>query len=338
MEALLKRHVSEVALLNANIKSMAPKARFGRAPSSEALAAAERVAAEQREALAARHAAEVAGFSAALAAEAVVERDKDALAAMAASDGVEDEEGEGAVVAVSGGGGGGGAKLSRAERRRLKKEGLAAAEAAFNAEWEAPSEALRGGDAGARPPARDEFDTRGLPRGEREMLAILQQLRPLRLTIKKVPGDGSCLFRSVADQLALRSGGGGAHSHGALRTRTADFIRAFWEEFAPFLPYEPEDGFPSTGSGASVRDAVGRYCGRLAGTNMWGGHPEIRSLANVLGCSIVVYREGAPPLQFHPRGEELEGDAAATRTVLRVSFHAHLFDNAEHYNSVVPAT
>ena len=320
MDELLKKHATEVALLNANIRSLAPKARFGRQPSAEALSAAERVAAEQRDALAAKHAAEVAAFSAAPSAapEAVEEAEE-----------AEEDEGEeggedGGIAAAAGGGGAaaaasvgaarGGPKVTRAERRRLKKEGLAAAEAAFNAEC-APSA--------------------GPSRGDLETLALLQQLRPQRLAIKKVPGDGSCLFRAVADQLALQSGGGAAHSHGALRARTADFIRAYWEEFAPFLPYEPEDGFPG-GSGASARAAVGLYCDRLAGTNMWGGHPEIRALANIVGCSIVVYREGAPPLQFHPRGEELEGDAAATRAVLRVSFHAHFTAQSEHYNSVVP--
>jgi hypothetical protein len=312
MEELLARHASEAALLTKNIASMAPKPRFGRAPSAEAIAAAERVAGEQRAALVARQAAEVSAFSAAPPApveeDGLVEEEEEEGGGLE----VEGSAGVAGAINVDGGGGGGGAKLTRAERRRLKKEALAAAE-------EAP--------AGASGPTRGDLETH----------ALQEQLRPLRLAIKRIPGDGSCLFRSIADQLTLQSGGGGAHTHGALRARTADFIRTFWEEFAPFLPYEPEDGFPSDGSGATARGAVARYCDRLASTNAWGGHPEVRSLANVLGCSIVVYREGAPPLQFHPRGEELTGDTAATRSVLRITFHAHFTANAEHYNSVVPA-
>ena len=72
----------------------------------------------------------------------------------------------------------------------------------------------------------------------------------------------------------------------------------------------------------------------MASTNAWGGHPELRALANVLGCSIVVFRAGAQPLQFDPRGAESSVSGLGGRRQLRISFHAHQLAAGEHYNSV----
>jgi tripartite-type tricarboxylate transporter receptor subunit TctC len=60
----------------------------------------------------------------------------------------------------------------------------------------------------------------------------------------------------------------------------------------------------------------------------------LRALANVLGCSVIVFRAGAKPLQFDPKGEERSVSGAGGRRQLRISFHAHQLSAGEHYNSV----
>jgi OTU domain-containing protein 6 len=331
LDALAKAHKREQGVLESSLKSLRPAARFGKQPSPAALASAEAAAGAQRAALEARHASEVEALMAQLALgdEPPPPPPAAALAAAGGDDGDdadEDAESAGEEAGAGAGAGGGGAldgkRKSRAERRRATKEAAAAA-----AEREAAAAA-----ACAPPPGE-------APR-EIENKTLRAQLTPLGLDIFAVPGDGHCLFRSVSDQLAQLGGGGGGSSADffALRTRAADFIRAYWEEFAPFLPYEAGDGYPSetaAGLGGLVRAAVGRYCERMASSSCWGGHPELRALANVLGCPIVVYRAGAPPISFEPRGEETApARARGARNSLRLAVHAHAYALGEHYNSV----
>jgi len=146
----------------------------------------------------------------------------------------------------------------------------------------------------------------------------------------------------VSDQLQrLAAGGSAVPAHGELRKRAADYIRMHAVDFAPFLPFEPADGYDGSSRTTAVQRAVDAYCKRLAETSMWGGHPEIRALSCTVGLPIIVYQAELDPLRFTP---ETETFAATKRTamddydvVLRLSFHRHYFALGEHYNSVVPA-
>jgi OTU domain-containing protein 6 len=222
--------------------------------------------------------------------------------------------------------GGGGLKLSRKDRRQAKK-----------AAQEAAAAAAESATTGYRP------SPEGSTAKEREFKALTAQLQPLSLKIHPIPADGNCLYRAVADQLltlataATASPPPSTPDHRTLRTRAADFIRVYWEDFAPFLPYEEGDAYPAAEAAGEVRSAVARYCDRMATSASWGGHPEIRALANVLGCPIVVYREGSPPLEFNPKGEEralgVGGGGSTSRRQLCITFHAHALASGEHYNS-----
>jgi len=46
----------------------------------------------------------------------------------------------------------------------------------------------------------------------------------------------------------------------------AEYIQAHGDDFGPFLPYEPDDGFDS-----DPARALAKYCDRLATTSVWGG-------------------------------------------------------------------
>ncbi len=329
---MLKRHAMEVDLLSASIKAATPKGFMGKKPSPAAVAAAEAKGAERRAALAAQQEREVAAFVESPPAieappppppQQQQQQQQPAPAAPAAPEpAAEDEEAEGDGEG-GGGGGGGGGKLSRKERRRVKQEQQEAEQARADALEHASAPA-----AGAT--AREE-----------ESRALAEQLAPLGLVIAPMPADGNCLYRAVADQLQLqlRQPGGvpvGAElaEHRALRARAADFIRTFWEEYAPFLAYVAADGYAEAERTGDLRSAVIRYSQRMAASSAWGGHPELRALANVLGCSVIVFRAGAKPLQFDPKGEERSVSGAGGRRQLRISFHAHQLSAGEHYNSV----
>ncbi len=114
-------------------------------------------------------------------------------------------------------------------------------------------------------------------------------------------------------------------------------------EFAPFLPYEDEDGYGADGTDEGVRAAVSRYCDRLVRSSCWGGHPELRALSCTVGVPIVVFQATHPPLVFRPSGAQSGGGAGAqlppggvfdTEFALRLSFHRHYLTLGEHYNSV----
>ncbi len=326
-----------------------PKTIMGKKPTAAAIEAAEAKASVRRAAQAKQHEAEVAAFlanpppiesppkapSLASLASAGQQQQVAKPAAAEQEEEEEEEEGGGQGGAAGGeGGGGSGAKLSRKARRQAHK---AAQEAALDQlyaleqEFQKPSKAT-------------------LAAREVENQALLEQLAPLGLRIITIPADGNCLYRALADQLqaAVQRAAGTAGEaapqaaqaspdHRALRARAADFIRTYWEEYGPFLHYEPSDRYAEAERAGDLRSAVIRYCERMASSNCWGGHPELRALANVLACRLVVFRAGAKPLEFDPRGEErsLSGAAGGARhRQLSISFHAHACVAGEHYNSV----
>lgn len=127
-----------------------------------------------------------------------------------------------------------------------------------------------------------------------------------------------------------------------LRKRATDYIRHRPHAFAPFLPYEPSDGYPegTHPSAYAVEAAVEKYCHRMATTGAWGGHPELRALASTLGLPIVVYQAGAEPWRFGPDDDAIDKSRVARKdeaeVVLRLTYHKRYYALGEHYNSVVP--
>lgn len=317
----------EKTILESSIRQLAPKPRFGKAPSAESIERAEQLATAKRVEIVARHLSEVEKFvppapeSIVAAASAATAVPVSASAAAAAADSVSDGE-DNAAEDEGGAGGAAGRKGNAARRRERKDARLASVRAAAMAEADSASTI-------ATVKARDA-----------EAAALVAQLRPLGFSIVPVIGDGHCLFRAVAMQLVTVGGAGSGADFMPLRRRAADVIRIFWEDFAPFLPYVASDGY-SEEVGAA-RAAVGAYCDRIATTNCWGGHPEVRALAFALGCPILIYQAHAAPTQFLPRGEEQvlgkalnEGAGGAVRHVLRLSFHLHSSGAGEHYNSCI---
>lgn len=210
-----------------------------------------------------------------------------------------------------------------------------------------------------------------------ETAALTAKLAPQGLEIFAVTGDGHCLFRAVAHQLSLLRGGapaaaGSDADYRSLRARAATYIRLHADDFAPYLPYEPSDGYPAApvpGSDA-VHAAVSHYCERLATTSTWGGHPELKALSCTLGVPLLIFQAEGEPWRVAPTADRILSGAGSGATAprpvrrarareeydggdddsagggvddggvsddaaLRLSFHRH-FSAGEHFNSVVP--
>ena len=122
----------------------------------------------------------------------------------------------------------------------------------------------------------------------------------------------------------------------SLRKLVADYIRTHAESFAPFLHYLPEDGFPDSGEGPQAIAAVNRYCDRFASTATWGGHPELRALANAVKLPIVVYQANADPWVFAPDDMDITlKKPVDLEPCIKLSYHKHYYVLGEHYNSLV---
>ena len=65
---------------------------------------------------------------------------------------------------------------------------------------------------------------------DEDVSALVAQLRPLRLALREVPGDGNCLFRALSDQLY-----GEDARHAEIRADVVDYMRRNRGDFEPFL-------------------------------------------------------------------------------------------------------
>ena len=151
-----------------------------------------------------------------------------------------------------------GKKMSRAEKRRLKKE----------AEAKERREQIR-------------KETEGLvSEREVEIEQLKKQLSPLKLQIKQIKPDGHCLYSALADQLQSER-----HDIFTLRKITAQHIRNHSSDFIPFLMNEQGDMLTDS--------EFVKYCDDVENTNCWGGEVELQAISGELGVKIEVYQAGA---------------------------------------------
>lgn len=152
-----------------------------------------------------------------------------------------------------------------------------------------------------------------------DLTALLAKQRP-RLRMHEVLGDGHCLYRAVADQLRRyrpdlhKWANGPDRGYEEMRALCAGALQQRRDEYEPFA--ELKDG-----------EDYSQYCSRVQSSADWGGHLELRALADQLGGEIHVYRAAEKePLSLGSPGR---GDP------LRVAFHQYWLASGEHYNSVV---
>jgi OTU-like cysteine protease/SEC-C motif len=128
------------------------------------------------------------------------------------------------------------------------------------------------------------------------------ELSHLGLRVHEVAADGSCFFRSLADQLKGRSG-----DHRQLRKSIVHHIEANRDLYEPFI----EDDEP-----------FDKYLKNMAQEGTWAGNLELQAASIQLKVNLRIYQAGQPPwvVQNYP-AEEVP--------MLHISYH-----NGIHYNSV----
>lgn len=114
----------------------------------------------------------------------------------------------------------------------------------------------------------------------------------MKLKIQRSPGDGTCLFHSVAAQVQ-----GYPNGH-ALRADVVKHLK---------VPNQTLAGLP-VGEWTGVdAPSVAAYCNRMAGRGAWGGGVELAAMADMFHAKVRVFvppRDGtrhAPCIStFHP--------------------------------------
>lgn len=157
-----------------------------------------------------------------------------------------------------------------------------------------------------------------------ENLALARQLTALSppMRVQEVAADGHCLYRSIGEQLDFVWPGSQKwkrepeHRHEEVRALCAKALRRNADDYAPFAELKDEEDFEG-------------YCSRVEHSGDWGGHLELRAIADALRVRILVHRaEESEPLVM--------GDAPGAP--LQVAYHQHYYDLGEHYNSILPMT
>lgn len=148
-------------------------------------------------------------------------------------------------------------------------------------------------------------------------------LTPIQHTIHEIKADGNCLYRAVAHQLEYLTQKQVTYQQ--IRDICANNIQKNRIEYEPFIEVS-----------GNVGDDFDTYVEMVRNSSDWGGHIELRALANALKRVIIVYSADAAPLYIgdddNQHIDNRDQDAVAC---IRLSFHKSFYALGEHYNSVI---
>jgi hypothetical protein len=97
------------------------------------------------------------------------------------------------------------------------------------------------------------------------------------LTVFKIPGDGNCLFSSVAQAIL------GNHNAGTvayIRTKAVSYIFDHWTEYSSIV------------NAIYNYSTAAEYFLNMSQSGIYGDYTEVLALAKVFNCCIEVYRDG----------------------------------------------
>ncbi|KAJ8908966.1 hypothetical protein NDN08_005666 [Rhodosorus marinus] len=138
--------------------------------------------------------------------------------------------------------------------------------------------------------------------------------------ILKVKGDGRCLFRSIAKNLALF---GGRSLPERLEKQDADALR---EAAFKVICVDKREDFRKKGI---IEGDIANYCTRMRNPDFYGGEPEMFVLAEVLQTPIGVYLQIS-----HNKFQKLvmygAQFAKKTKDEIRV-----LYNGTNHYDALI---
>ena len=130
--------------------------------------------------------------------------------------------------------------------------------------------------------------------------------------IKKVVGDGNCMFRAFSDQIY-----GSEKYHNVLREKCMDYLvvqKRFFEQFI-------EGDFDS-------------YINEKRKNGIWGDDIELEALSEIYNRPIEIYSGSEKPLRCFHEDKKLylnNTNKGIVITPIRLSYHGR-----KHYNSIVP--
>ena len=148
---------------------------------------------------------------------------------------------------------------------------------------------------------------------------IKNNIEKLHFFIKKMKGDGNCMFRAVSDQIY-----GNEDYHDIIREKCMDYLLIEREFFSQFV----EGG----------NKEFDNYINMKRKSGVWGDDIELQAISEIYNRPIEIYSGSNKPLKtFHENVKEFnlkdESDKNKKYFIspIRVSYHGK-----EHYNSVVP--
>jgi len=151
-----------------------------------------------------------------------------------------------------------------------------------------------------------------------EIQKMKEILKERGLMVYEIPSDGNCLYCAVEHQFRTVKGPT-APNVTELRHMTSEFLRENMDDFLPFLSH------PDTGE-ILTESQFQEYCDQVAHTPAWGGQVELRALSHALKCQIEVIQATGPPM--------IVGDEYPSSPRLTLTYHRHIYNLGEHYNSV----
>ena len=133
-----------------------------------------------------------------------------------------------------------------------------------------------------------------------------RHIADLGCRVETVPGDGNCLFGSLADQLF-----GDMSRHPDVRETVVAHMRRERGRFEGFMSDQTFD----------------EYVEKMEKERAWGGNQELAAAAQVYRRNIVVYLPNARPIKFS--STEVEAEEAFNGPTMHLSYHGK-----NHYNSM----
>ena len=144
-----------------------------------------------------------------------------------------------------------------------------------------------------------EADTTG------QVQNIMELIEAEGMSVKPMPGDGNCLFRSLSDQLYNDNGA----NHKIVRKKVCKHLSRNTESIREFF-----------------KDSVNisKYIEKMREDKVWGGNPEIAAAAKYFGRTITIFQDR------YPNSRISIGDSIRNEPPLMV-----VYTGGNHYDSVI---
>ena len=149
---------------------------------------------------------------------------------------------------------------------------------------------------------------------------IKNNLEKLHFFIKKMSGDGNCMFRSVSDQIY-----GNEEYHDIIRQKCMDYLLIEREFFSQFVEGGDKE--------------FDNYINMKRKSGVWGDDVELQAISEIYNRPIEIYSGSKKPLktfhenikEFNLKDSQNKDNKNFQKSPIRISYHGN-----EHYNSVVP--